>query len=209
MMSAMAAALEGGLSDPVPETQAVFRALMAAFASPGRIERLTHSARPPAPLSRTAAAVALTLVDHDTPVWLDPPLLQAEAVVTWLGFHCGAVLTGTPAEAAFAFVSRPGASIAIENFSQGSQDYPDRSATLILQVDSFETGTPLVLQGPGIPQEARIAPEPMPRHFVEQWRQNQARFPRGVDIILAGPGAVVCLPRTLRVKAEERREPCM
>ena len=43
----------------------------------------------------------------------------------------------------------------------------------------------------------------MPRHFVEQWKQNISRFPRGVDIILAAPDGVACLPRTTRIKTME------
>ena len=43
----------------------------------------------------------------------------------------------------------------------------------------------------------------MPRHFVEQWKQNGQRFPRGVDIILAAPDSIACLPRTTRIKTME------
>ena len=31
---------------------------------------------------------------------------------------------------------------------------------------------------------------------------RQKRFPRGVDIILAAPGGLACLPRTTRIKME-------
>ena len=64
-------------------------------------------------------------------------------------------------------------------------------------------GAPLHLEGPGIEKSATIAPTPLPRHFVEQWKQNGARFPRRVDVILAAPGAVACLPRTTRIKTTE------
>ncbi|TIV45042.1 MAG: phosphonate C-P lyase system protein PhnH, partial [Mesorhizobium sp.] len=43
----------------------------------------------------------------------------------------------------------------------------------------------------------------MPRYFVEQWKQNNQRFPRGVDIILAAPSSLACLPRTTRIKTME------
>ena len=52
--------------------------------------------------------------------------------------------------------------------------------------------------------EARpIAPAPLPRHFVEQWKQNRARFPRGVDLVLAAPEGIACLPRTTRIRPAE------
>lgn len=199
----MGEALAGGFVRPVYEAQATFRAVMDAMARPGTPRPLKNLPQPPAPLSPEQGAVALTLIDHDTPVWLDPPLTVSDAAASWIGFHTGAPIARTPAEAHFALVSDPAGLIALENFVQGSQDYPDRSATLILRVDSLADGPPLSLEGPGIETSARIAPRAMPRHFVEQWKQNRARFPRGVDLVLAGPGAVACLPRTTRIAAAE------
>jgi alpha-D-ribose 1-methylphosphonate 5-triphosphate synthase subunit PhnH len=43
----------------------------------------------------------------------------------------------------------------------------------------------------------------MPRHFIEQWKQNTKRFPRGVDIILVTAEGIACLPRTTRIKTME------
>ena len=195
--------VEGGFAAPVLDAQGVFRALMEALARPGTAGALQAAVSPPAPLSATAAAAALTLCDHATPVWLDPALRASEAVAAWLGFHTGAPLAHTPADAHFALAANPGALMAFDNFAQGTQDYPDRSTTLILQVESLDAGPPLVLEGPGIETAARLAPSPLPRHFAEQWRQNNARFPRGVDLILAAPQAVACLPRTTRIRATE------
>jgi alpha-D-ribose 1-methylphosphonate 5-triphosphate synthase subunit PhnH len=143
------------------------------------------------------------LCDHETPLWLDTPLQGADAVKSWLGFHTGAPFAYTPAEAHFAFIAKPSDLIALENFAQGTQEYPDRSTTLILQVESLTDGTELVLEGPGIENTALITPAPLPRHFAEQWRQNRSRFPRGIDLILAAPDAVACLPRTTRIRTME------
>ena len=73
----------------------------------------------------------------------------------------------------------------------------------MLQVSSLAAGDNLLLQGPGIERAAMIAPQPLPRHFVEQWKQNHARFPRGVDLILAAPECIACLPRTTRIRPAE------
>lgn len=195
--------VEGGFATPVLDAQASFRAVMDAMAQPGTVQTLAAATRPPAPLSPAAAAVMLTLCDHDTPVWLDPALRACEAVVAWLGFHTGAPLAHTPADAHFAFVAEPATLIALDNFAQGSQDYPDRSTTLVLQVESLDAGAELALEGPGIETTARLAPTPLLRHFAEQWRQNNARFPRGVDVILVAQDEVACLPRTTRIKTLE------
>lgn len=189
----------GGFRAPVFDAQAVFRAVMDAMARPGTIQPVAFLAQPPLPLLPTAAAVALTLCDHDTPIWLDPPLRRAAAAMDWLTFHTSAPFAHTPADAHFALVADPENLISLENFAQGTQEYPDRSMTLIVQLSSLTSGGNLVLQGPGIERDATIAPAPLPRHFVEQWKQNHARFPRGVDLVLAAPDAVACLPRTTRI----------
>ena len=193
----------GGFADPVFNGQAVFRAVMDAMARPGSIQPLPELAQPPAPLSASAAAVALTLCDQDTPVWLDGRLRDSATVASWLGFHTGAPLANTPSDAHFALVSEPTSLIALENFAQGTQEYPDRSTTLIFQVASLTAGEELLLEGPGIERVSMLGPTSLPRHFIEQWKQNRARFPRGVDLILAAPDGVACLPRTTRIRQAE------
>jgi alpha-D-ribose 1-methylphosphonate 5-triphosphate synthase subunit PhnH len=195
--------IEGGFADPVFNAQTVFRAVMDAMARPGSVLPLPALARPPAPLWATAGAIALALCDNDTPLWLDPALQASVAVKSWLGFHAGTPSANTPADAHFALIASPAGMMALDGFSQGTQDYPDRSTTLILQISDLTSGTPLLLEGPGIETSATFAPARMPRHFVEQWKQNNQRFPRGVDIILATPDGVACLPRTTRIKTME------
>jgi alpha-D-ribose 1-methylphosphonate 5-triphosphate synthase subunit PhnH len=210
--------ISGGFANPVFDAQAIFRAVMDAMARPGTVQTATiqtapiqtapiqpakAATRPPQPLSPGAAAVALTLCDNDTPLWLDARLKQAPAVASWLGFHAGAPLAEVPADAHFALVADPAELMALENFAQGSQEYPDRSTTLILQVDTLSGGQALILEGPGIDGTTRFAPSPLPRHFVEQWKQNRARFPRGVDLVLVAPEGIACLPRSTRIRTVE------
>lgn len=202
-MDIAAQSIEGGFADPVFNAQTVFRAVMDAMARPGSVQPLPTLARPPAPLSATAGAIALALCDNDTPLWLDPGLHASAAIGSWLGFHTGAPLANTPADAHFAFVATPAEMMSLDGFSQGTQDYPDRSTTLILHVSDLTSGAPLLLEGPGIETTATIAPAQMPRHFIEQWKQNTKRFPRGVDIILATADGIACLPRTTRIKTME------
>lgn len=202
-MDITAQAIEGGFADPVFNAQTVFRTVMDAMARPGMVRKLPALARPPAPLSATAGAIALALCDNDTPIWLDPALQASMTVKSWLGFHSGAPLANTPADAHFAVITSPCEMMSLDGFSQGTQEYPDRSTTLILQVNDLVSGTPLLLQGPGIETTETIAPAQMPRHFVEQWKQNNQRFPRGIDIILASPDSIACLPRTTRIKTME------
>jgi alpha-D-ribose 1-methylphosphonate 5-triphosphate synthase subunit PhnH len=195
--------ITGGFGDPVFNAQSVFRSVMDAMARPGTVSPVASLAGPPAPLSPTAAAIALTLCDQDTPVWLDASLRGSEAVASWIGFHTGAPLAHTPADAHFALVADPASLMALENFAQGTQEYPDRSTTLVFQVASLTAGETLLFEGPGIERVATLAPTPLPRHFIEQWKQNRARFPRGVDLILAAGDGIACLPRSTRIRASE------
>ena len=71
----------------------------------------------------------------------------------------------------------------------------------VRRVESFEAGPMLRLTGPGIETSATIAPAGTPYDFLAHWAENRARFPRGVDLILVGQGAVVGLPRTTRIGA--------
>jgi alpha-D-ribose 1-methylphosphonate 5-triphosphate synthase subunit PhnH len=190
---------DAGPPDSVLTTQATFRAVLDAMASPGTVRSLAATIGAPLPLANAAAAVALTLCDHDTPVWLDTALRGSDPVCGWLRLHCGCRLVSEPAAAAFAFVGVPRDLPAIDAFSLGTPDYPDCSATIVIQVSSLVAGPPLILSGPGIrdTQVLRVAglPDDMPARLAA----NRALFPRGVDFILAGANEVAALPRSVRL----------
>jgi alpha-D-ribose 1-methylphosphonate 5-triphosphate synthase subunit PhnH len=192
-------ALALGFADPVFEGQRAFRAAMWALARPGRVEALTFDLTPPAPLSREAAALALALCDYETPLWLDAPLAAVPEVAAFLRFHTGATIVAEPAEARFAIIADPAGLIGFENFAQGSPEFPDASATLILQVDGFASSG-FVLEGPGVKGVAAFDAQPRPEDFIARMRANRASFPLGVDLLLAGAGGVVGLPRSVTVR---------
>lgn len=191
-------ALTGDFADPVFDSQAIFRGVLDAMAHPGRVVAVAGRVAPPAPLLPAAAAIVAALADEGTPVFLDTALADP-AVGGWIGFHTGAPVTPMPADAAFAVIADLDAMPAFAAFAQGTAEYPDRSTTLILQVDGFTGSAPLRLAGPGIDGNAVVAPEPLPAGFVAAMQANRARFPCGVDVILAGPAAIVALPRAIRV----------
>ncbi|MDR3474687.1 MAG: phosphonate C-P lyase system protein PhnH [Devosia sp.] len=194
-----AAVIEGGFADLVFDGQRVFRATMDALANPGTIRALGATAEPPAPLTPELAALALTLCDHDSPVWLDAGLAAAPVVANWLRFHTGAPIVADPAEAMFALVVDVGAMPRLESFAMGTDEYPDRSTTIIAAVDGLKGGAPFALQGPGIEHTISFAPHLQSADFYAQWTDNRAKFPRGVDLLFVAAGAVVGLPRTTRI----------
>ena len=190
-------------SDPVMAAQATFRAVLDATARPGTVVRVIEPLMPPAPLSVGAAAIALTLCDHDTPVWLDAPLRGSPAVAEWLRFHTAARVTEQPVNAAFAFVTDPGALPPLDTFSLGTLEYPDRSTTIVIEVASFNDGARFTLTGPGIAQRRTVRIASLPADMPERLAANRRLFPRGVDLILVSGCDIMALPRTTQVEIED------
>jgi alpha-D-ribose 1-methylphosphonate 5-triphosphate synthase subunit PhnH len=193
-----AEALHGGFADPVYDAQSVFRAVLDALSSPGRIVELAPSVDPPSPLHAATAAIVAVLADDGTPVFLDAAL-SSGAAPAWVGFHAGAPVVSTLGEAAFALIGDPMSMPAFSAFAQGSAEYPDRSATLVIQVESLEGGRDLTLTGPGIDGSARLAPHPLPEDFVARMRENRALFPLGVDLFIVAGRRIAGLPRSTRI----------
>jgi len=191
--------IEQGFADPVTSAQSTFRAVLDAAARPGSLQIITAQVLPPAPLSPGAAALALTLCDQDTPVWLDEALRANPAVADWLRFHCGTRIVEEPSGASFAFAARPAQLPPFEQFNLGSDAYPDRSTTIVLQVESFDAGPALALTGPGIRGEASLRAAPLPAEFAERLIANRSAFPRGVDLLLVAADRVAALPRSVRL----------
>jgi alpha-D-ribose 1-methylphosphonate 5-triphosphate synthase subunit PhnH len=191
--------MRAGLRDPVLDSQAIFRAVLEAMAYPGRIVDVPGPFEVPPPLDPAAAGVALALLDFDTPLWLDPAAATAEAI-EYLQFHSGVPIVRTPAEARFALIADPQGLPWLEAFDNGTDEYPDRSATLILQVEALNAGRGRRLTGPGIAREARLDVAGVSDRLWAEWRANHALFPRGVDLVLSAGTVVAALPRSVQVE---------
>jgi alpha-D-ribose 1-methylphosphonate 5-triphosphate synthase subunit PhnH len=201
-MSAKTDVLTGGFAEPVFEAQSVFKMLMDGMARPGTIQTVAADVTAPAPLGIAAGAIGLTLCDHDTPVWLSAGLARS-AIPEWLGFHTGAPLTTEKAEARFAFVEAGTMLSTFGLFAAGTQEYPDRSTTVVIELADLEGRRRLALMGPGIQSVTEIAPVGLPETFLRLWTENRALFPRGIDIVLTAGKRFLCLPRTTKITATE------
>ena len=193
-------------TDPVFESQAVFRRIMRAMAAPGAIFPCGEALAPPAPLAPAAAAALLTLADFETPLWIAPSFAAAggSAVAAYLTFHTGAPLAPSPDKAAFALIDLAADGLRLERFAQGSAEYPDRSTTIVAQGARLGDGPALRLAGPGVRGEAELRAAPLPADFIAQWRANRGGFPLGVDLILAAGTKLACLPRSVAISGEAR-----
>jgi alpha-D-ribose 1-methylphosphonate 5-triphosphate synthase subunit PhnH len=193
------AELPPGFVDKVLSAQSTFRSVMDAMARPGSVQRIVPMAGAPDRMMRGTAAIALTLFDHDTPLWLDARMTESSDVAKWLKFHTGAPVIQDPSIASFALIGDGAALPALERFALGSNEYPDRSTTLIVQVDSLGAGRSFELRGPGIDGVATLQATIRPADLFERLRVNEALFPRGIDVVLVADDAVVAIPRTARV----------
>jgi len=182
--------LEGGFAAPAIEAAHAFRHVMEAMARPGRIEEVT-GAVPPAPMSVAAGVVVLTLCDPETPVYLAGPL-DCDAVRSWIAFHTGAPFVG-PSHATFA-IGVWDALGPLSAYPVGTPEYPDRSATLIVETETLEAQG-ASLRGPGIKDTATLSlPE------TAAFDANRQMFPLGLDFIFTCGARLAALPRSTEVR---------
>jgi alpha-D-ribose 1-methylphosphonate 5-triphosphate synthase subunit PhnH len=171
------AELPAGFADKVLSAQSTFRSVMDAMARPGSVQRIAAVAGTPAAMMRGTAAIALTLFDHDTPIWLDSRMSATTDVAKWLKFHTSAPVIADSSISSFALIGSPRELPALDRFAFGSNEYPDRSTTLILQ--------------------AAIEPHDL----LDRLEVNVTLFPRGIDVVLVHDDAIVAIPRTTRLVA--------
>jgi alpha-D-ribose 1-methylphosphonate 5-triphosphate synthase subunit PhnH len=189
-----------GFDDPTADAADVFRAAMDALAQPGRVCAVAALLRPPAPLPRGIASLALALADCTTALWLDPTLVEIGQVRDYLRFYTGAPITADPGQSVFALVASPSEMPDISRFCQGTDEDPHRSTTILVAVTTIDTAGGATLFGPGIDSVRRLSASPLPINFWSSLRAQRADFPRGVDMFLATDTQLVGLPRTLHIE---------
>jgi alpha-D-ribose 1-methylphosphonate 5-triphosphate synthase subunit PhnH len=190
------AELPAGFADKVKSAQSTFRVVMEAMARPGSVQRVVAAVGTPAPMMRGTAAIALTLFDHDTPIWLDPKMSETSEVAKWLKFHTSAPVVADSSICSFALIGDAGALPNLSHFALGTNEYPDRSTTLVVQVKDLTMGEVYELRGPGIDGRAVLHATIEPENLFERLAVNEFLFPRGIDVVLVADDAIVAIPRT-------------
>lgn len=186
-----------GFHAPVPDAQRVFKALMRAMSRPGTIVPLVVDLVPPSPLTAETAAILLALADHDTALWIDGAEAATQAL-SFLAFHTGVRMATQISAATFVAAASAAHMPDLGALAQGTPEYPDRSATLLVPVTGFRAQG-LRLEGPGIDGGVSFGFDGMAPGFEDAWARNRAGYPCGVDIVFAAPGAVAALPRSVRI----------
>ncbi|MBN3042237.1 phosphonate C-P lyase system protein PhnH [Pectobacterium brasiliense] len=187
--------IQASFAQPVADAQCAFRRILKAVSEPGVTVTLPLQ-QGWGRLSPASTAVMLTLVDRDTPLWLDDAL-DDESLRSNLRFHTGAILTRDES-AAFALLHASSA-IALSRFSAGDVMSPEKSTTVIIEVSGLTGGTPLRLSGPGLEASRVVGPQLSP-DIVRYLCHRPDPFPQGIDLMFTCAGALMALPRTTHVE---------
>lgn len=182
-------------SDPVADSQQVFRVLLTALSEPG----LTHTlnvAEPLAELSQAGYSIALTLLDSSTAVWLSPAFASNQ-IRQNLAFHTGCHFVEQPEAAQFAFFTDTELEV-LARLHVGTDRDPEFSCTAIVQKAALEGGPESVWSGPGI-ETQRVVKLDLPTQFWHL-RSQKNQFPRGIDVLLVAQNRLLGLPRTTQVQ---------
>jgi alpha-D-ribose 1-methylphosphonate 5-triphosphate synthase subunit PhnH len=182
-------------ANPVFDSQRTFRELLQAMARPAVPRELPVLPPSPAPIAPAAMAILLTLCDATTSVWLQQP---EQGAVQHLRFHSGLKLAEKPRDADFALITDPASMPPLDAFARGDLRYPDRSASLIVQVDGFRAEGGSHFAGPGIRTTETLAINGLPGDFWQQRAALAPQLPLGIDLYFVAAQQVVGLPRTTR-----------
>lgn len=191
--------LAPGFTDAPHDAQRLFRGVLDAFSHPGRIVELRDAPAGPGTLSTAAIGFLLTFADRETPLWLEAGIDKQE-VRDFLRFHAGAPIVQAREAATFGVIVAGGGE-PFAGFAIGTDTYPDRAATLVIEVPALDGGQPAIWRGPGIDREVRVAIDGLGDGFWPAWSANHALFPCGVDLVFASGSRLIALPRSVAVEA--------
>jgi len=187
--------LLASFNHPVADAQRAFRRILKAMSEPGVMVSLPLQQGWGA-VSPAATALLLTLVDQESPVWLDAQI-DNEQLRNNLRFHTGAPITAQQ-DAPFA-LSHASSHPDPAHFAAGDNLAPEKSTTLIIEVPSLNGGLTLRLSGPGLRETRAIAPQ-LPESVLAYLRSRPHPFPQGVDLIFTCGEAMMAVPRTTLVE---------
>lgn len=191
-------AIDPGFTNPVYDSQYIFKTILNSMAAPGTIQHITPLCEAPDTINPTTGAVCLTLFDSDTRVWLSD---QSASLGNWLKFHCGCEIVHDQQKADFALIVKGSQLPDLESFSLGTPENPDKSTTIITEVESLETGSKYITQGPGIKDENSFSAQGLQLELVNHLMACKPLFPMGFDLIITAENSLASLTRTTTIRS--------
>lgn len=191
--------LARGFADPIAESQSVFRTLLDAMSRPGTLHEINAQLDLPDGMHDVAMmAACLALADRDTPFWCDGAMSSPQ-LETFLRFHSGATRVDEVAAASFVLI---GDGLDVPTLAQldlGTDEYPDRSATMLVRVSNLAQAPGLTVTGPGVNGSVTFSADGIRPGLWAERQSLAPLFPRGIDLILAEGPRFIALPRTSQV----------
>ena len=186
-----------GFDNDVIESQRCFKKTMKAMSEPGHLVTL-DGLKTTDDISPATFNLALTLIDQDISVWVSPEL-STTTFIDNLRFYCGCKIVSSPLEADFVFI-RLTAWKDLEGLKQGTEEYPDRFPTLIIESNGLAAEGNIELSGPGIKDVREVGIKDITPQQIKLFQRNQQRFPMGYDFLLTDGEQLMALPRTTQLK---------
>ena len=88
----------------------------------------------------------------------------------------------------------------LSSLNAGTNQAPERSTTLLMQLPSLTGGAATEWSGPGLRTPRVVQLAGLPASFWAQWQDNHGAFPSGVDVFFAHGSQLLGLPRTTMVQ---------
>jgi alpha-D-ribose 1-methylphosphonate 5-triphosphate synthase subunit PhnH len=179
--------------------QQTFRVLLNAMSRPGSIGLLPV---PEQPGQSRLLPVAEALVDHEVTFAMlaeRPELI--DAVLRLTGSRQAAVES-----ADYVFCEAASLAETLGRVKDGTLEYPDRSATVICEVEEVqETRSDGVeMSGPGIKDSTRVHVRGFGPEAQAAFRSRNSLPPTGIDVVFVSrAGHVTCLSRYTRLELED------
>lgn len=204
-----------GFANPIDDAQRSFRTVLNAMSRPTLPYTLdavkAETLRVPHGWNPAVAAIALTLCDESTPMWLGARGTDTE-LVAWLRRLTGAPVTHDLAQALFVFVGADDEMPAFDLLNWGTDEQPSDSATVVIDVSDTTAKTTahsttvqtVKATGPGVKGQVEWVDCPLTSKFLTQHHGMRGQFPRGIDFLFVDGAQVRGLPRTTQLTTTER-----
>ncbi|MDQ3411622.1 MAG: phosphonate C-P lyase system protein PhnH [Chloroflexota bacterium] len=190
--------------DPIRASQHTFRALLTALSTPGSLHPLgVHPAVAQAgPAGNPWLASALVaLLDHEVTLAVDASMPARQALVDLLHRRTRTSLASLE-QADFVVADILAMDPALPGrLKRGSLEYPDDSATLLVEVESLastsQAGAETTVRGPGVDGERAAWLPGLTDSFLAARDEANRHYPMGIDLfVIDHAGQVMGLPRT-------------
>jgi alpha-D-ribose 1-methylphosphonate 5-triphosphate synthase subunit PhnH len=181
-----------GFNDPDLGSHQTFRAIFTAMDHPGQIVTICENPNGPDVLNSASAATCLTLLDYETPVWTDVD--WKNPAINWLQFDCESCIVTEPCMANYAIITKPAGMPALDYFMIGSDKYPEKATTMVIQVDDILPSTDNKYSNIFFEKTAQLELKGVPDKFWNQWQYLSDMYPLGIDIFFTCDDVLIALP---------------